>query len=114
MVAEGFPVEPFSDIVIAEQIKEEVLPSGIVLPGNEANTRWARVHAVGPGRMYSSAMNATGTEAAVTFVPTVVRPGDLVCFDAYQTGGKPLKLDDGKEYLLFREGDLIGRKVAKG
>jgi len=43
-----------------------------------------------------------------------VKVGDKVCFDLHQSGGRPLKLKDGREYLLFREGDLIGRERGGG
>ena len=109
-----FPVEPFQDIVIAEQITEDVTPAGLILPGDDSKTRWANVVAVGPGRTYATAMNATGSIEAGVFVPTTVKVGDMVCFDLHQSGGRPLKLKDGREYMLFREGDLIGRERGGG
>lgn len=105
-----FPIEPFQDIVIAEQLVEERTASGIILPGDESKTRYAVVVAVGPGRVYATAMNAKGNIEAGVFCPTTVKVGDKVCFDVHQSGGRPMKID-GKEYLLFREGDLIGREV---
>lgn len=104
-----FPVEPFQDVVIAEQEIEEKSAGGIILPGDESKTRWAVVVAVGPGRTYAASMNATGTVEAGVFVQTVAKVGDRVCFDSHQSGGRPLKVG-GKDYLLFREGDLIGRE----
>lgn len=104
-----FPIRPFQDIIIAEQIVETQTAGGIILPESSegGKMRYAIVKAVGPGKYYAGAMNARGSMEAAVFVPTTVVVGQLVCFDEYQSGGRPLKLD-GKDYLLFREGDLVG------
>lgn len=111
MQSGGFPIAPMEDIVIAEQIVQEKTAGGIIIPetaeGQGGKLYYAIVRAVGPGRYYAGVMNALGSMEAAVFVPTTVKVGQMVCFGEYQSGGKPLLLE-GKKYLLFRQGDLIG------
>ena len=87
------------NIVIVDPDKEEVSKGGIVIAdvGEAQKVRWGRVVKVGPGRFEDG-----------IFVPTTVKLGDRVLFGKYASAGEPIKLL-GKEYLLFREGDLIAR-----
>lgn len=101
-----FPLRVLSDIVVIEQSMEEKSRGGIVLLGEDRKLPCGRVVAVGPGRVYTSFMDASGHNQAAYFVPTNVKPGDWVTFGRYQTG-EPLELD-GKRYLVCREGDLAG------
>jgi len=108
---EKFPLEPFSDIVVIEQLVHEKSGGGIILPGNGGKFASGRVVAVGPGRVYSDYMDASGTRQFGQIVPTTVKVGDWVCFGKYQSGGEPILLN-GKKYLMAREGDLGGRSTS--
>lgn len=103
---EDFPLRVLSDIVVIEQSVEEKTAGGIVLLGEERKLPCGRVVAVGPGRIYTSFMDASGHNQAAYFVPTNVKVGDWVTFGRYQTG-EPLEFK-GKRYLVCREGDLAG------
>lgn len=105
-----FPIEPFGDVVIIEQLQEEVTKGGIVLVGKERKFPSGRVVAVGPGRVYSSFMDASGTQQVGQLIPSTVKVGDYVVFGKYQSGGEPLEIN-GKVYIMAREGDLGGRSV---
>lgn len=105
-----FPLEPFSDVVVIEQLEEEKSKGGILLVGAERKFASGRVVAVGPGRVYSDYMDASGQRQFGQVIPTTVKVGDWVCFGKYQSGGEPIMLN-GKKYLMAREGDLGGRSV---
>lgn len=108
---EKFPLEPFSDIVVIEQLEEEKSRGGILLVGSERKFAAGRVVAVGPGRVYSDYMDASGQRQFGQIIPTSVKVGDWVCFGKYQSGGEPILLN-GKKYLMAREGDLGGRSTS--
>lgn len=103
---EAFPLRILSDIVVIEQSVEETSKGGIVLLGAERKLPCGRVVAAGPGRVYTSFMDASGHNQAAYFVPTTVKVGDWVTFGRYTTG-EPLELN-GKRYIVAREGDLAG------
>lgn len=88
-----------SDIVIVDPEKEEVSKGGIVIAdvGEAQKVRWGVVVAVGPGRF---------NEGVFQKMSLVV--GDRVMFGKYASAGEPIKIA-GKEYRLFREGDLFAR-----
>ena len=109
---EGFPLQPFEDVVIIEQTEREVTESGIVLTGDYKKFPSGRVVAVGPGRTYSFFMDASGNTLAGKHVPTQVEVGDYVVFGKYQSGGEPIEFE-GKKYVLARVGDLAGKSVNK-
>lgn len=106
----AFPIEPFQDVVIIEQLNDAQSAGGIVLPGDVGNYASGRVVAVGPGRVYSSFMDASGNQQVGHFVPTNVKVGDYVVFGKFQSGGEPV-LIAGKKYLMAREGDLGGKSA---
>lgn len=103
-----FPITPLSDIIIIEQKVENTTASGIILAGSKAaEYPCGRVVAVGPGRVYTSFLDASGKHVSGQLVPMSVKVGDWAVFGKYQSGGEPIAIA-GKKYLLFREGDLIG------
>lgn len=104
----AFPIEPFSDVIIIEQLEEETSKGGIVLVGKERKYPSGRVVAVGPGRVYSDYMDASGQRQFGQVIPTTTKVGDYVIFGKYQSGGEPIMLN-GKKYIMAREGDLGGR-----
>ena len=95
-----------SNVIIKPVADETVTKLGIILPEtiNKEKPEKGEVVAVGAGRVLENGQVA----------PMSVKVGDKVCFDLHQSGGRPLKLKDGREYLLFREGDLIGRERGGG
>jgi co-chaperonin GroES (HSP10) len=108
--AEPFPIEPFSDVVIIEQLEEETSKGGIVLVGKDRKYPSGRVVAVGPGRIYSDYMDAAGHRQFGQVIPTTTKVGDYVIFGRFTTGGEMITLS-GKKYIMAREGDLGGRSV---
>lgn len=104
MSEQEFPLRVLSDIVVIEQEIEDKSRGGIILVGEERKLPCGRVVAVGPGRVYSSMMDASGENKLAYYVPTNVKVGDWVTFGRFQTG-EPIELD-GKRYILAREGDL--------
>jgi hypothetical protein len=77
-VAQDFPIEPFEDIVVIEQMSEDITPGGIFLPGDHRKFPGGRVVACGPGRVYSNFMDATGNHQVGHFVPNPVS-GTVAC-----------------------------------
>ena len=106
-----FPIRPLQDIVVIEQYTEDKSAGGIVLTGDYRKFPCGRVVAHGPGRVYTSFLDAAGVHQAGQFVPVSVKVGDWVIFGKYQSGGEPIE-DDGKQYLMCREGDLGGVSVS--
>ena len=100
-----FPLVALSDIVIIEQLEEEQTKGGIILVGGETKFPCGRVVAVGPGRVYSTFMDATGSQQVGQFIPTALKVGDWVLFGRYQSAGEPIELD-GKRYVMARETDI--------
>lgn len=107
---ESFPFQPFEDIVVIEQLTEEKSDGGIVLVGKEKDFPSGRVVAVGPGRVYSNYLDASGQHQVGHFVPNPVKVGDYVIFGRYLSGGETVSIN-GKSFLLARVGDLAGRSV---
>lgn len=107
---EGFPLEPYEDVVFVEQTVDEKSAGGILLTGKFQRLPGGYVAAIGPGRWFHPPMDASGSKSGAVFVRTTTQLGDFVVFGRYQSGGEPLEID-GKRYLLCREGDLAGRSV---
>ncbi len=99
-----FPLRVLSDIVVIEQEIEDKSRGGIILVGAERKLPCGRVVAVGPGRIYTSMMDASGENQIAYFVPMNIKVGDWVTYGKYLTG-EPLELD-GKRYLMARAGDI--------
>lgn len=100
-----FPLKPLSDILVVERKTTDTSKGGIILVGNERNWPCGRVVAVGPGRVYSSFVDASGHHQVGQFIPNTVKVGDFVTFGRFQSGGEPFMLN-GKHYILCREGDI--------
>lgn len=101
---DDFPLRILSDIVVIEQSIEEKSRGGIVLVGEERKLPCGRVVAAGPGRIYTSMMDASGENQIAYFVPMEIKVGDWVTFGRFQTG-EPLELN-GKTYIMARAGDI--------
>lgn len=102
-----FPIKPIGDIIIVEQITEETSSGGIVLTGDYKKFPCGKVVACGPGRVYTTYLDASGQHLAGQVVPVSVAVGDFVIFGKYNSGGEPIEVD-GKKYLMCREGDIGG------
>lgn len=105
---EEFPLQPFDDICVIEQMKEDISPGGIFLPGDHRKFSGGRVVAAGPGRVYSNYLDASGEHKIGHFVPNPVKVGDWVTFGKYQSGGEPIEWK-GRVFLMARAGDLGGK-----
>lgn len=90
-------VRPMGDrVIIAALPQEEKTKGGIILPDTaKEKPQQGEVVAVGKGKM-----TETGELLEMT-----VNVGDKVLYGKYS--GSELKLD-GKDYLIVREGDLLG------
>lgn len=102
-----FPIRPIGDIIIVEQMTEEKTVGGILLTGDHKKFPCGKVVAHGPGRVYTTYLDASGNHLAGQVVPVSVKVGDYVVFGKYNSGGEPIEIE-GKKYLLCREGDIGG------
>lgn len=106
----GFPLEMYSDLVVIEQLTKDTSAGGIYLPGDSRKFASGRVVAVGPGRVFSNYMDASGEHKIGHFVPNQVKVGDFVVFGKFQSS-EPIEWN-GKVYMMCREGDLGGRSIS--
>jgi chaperonin GroES len=88
---------PLGDrVVVKPKPKDEMTVSGIALPDTASEKpQEGSVLSVGPGRVLDSGKR----------LEMEVKGGDMVLFAKY--GGTEVKLD-GEDYLVIREGDLLG------
>lgn len=91
--------KPLGDrVIIDPEAAEQTTKSGIVLPDTaQEKPQTGKVVAVGPGRT---------TDEGKT-VPLNVNEGDVVIYAKY--GGTEFK-QDGTEYLIVRESDILAVK----
>ena len=89
-------IKPLGEMVVVKMIEaEETTKSGIVLPGTaKEKPQMAEVIAVGPGGMVE------GREVTME-----LKAGDKVIARKY--AGTEIKLD-GQEYIVLRQGDILG------
>ena len=89
-------IQPISDHILLEAVKEEKKRGGIILPDTVSKERpeKAKVVAVGPGKRDKDGKRT----------PLEVKKGDVVLFTKY--GPNEIKVDD-KEYLIAREEDIL-------
>ncbi len=91
-------LKPLGDRVVIEPIeKEEITPSGIVLPETaKEKPQEGLVLAVGPGRWDEDGKKRIAMD---------VKEGDKVLYAKY--AGTEVKLPDNKKVLVVRESDLL-------
>ena len=89
-------IRPMHDRLIVERIEEqEVRKGGIIIPDTaKEKPQEGKVIAVGAGKMTDEGKR----------LPLDVKTGDRILFGKYS--GSEVKLDD-KEYLIFREEDVL-------
>lgn len=97
----GKQLQPLGDRIIVEPIeREEVTPSGIVLPETaKEKPMEGKVIAVGPGAILED-----GTRR-----PLDVQVGDRVIYAKY--AGTEFKLDGDRKVLILRESDILAKIV---
>ena len=105
--ADDFPLIPLADIIVVERKTTAMSAGGIMLVGKSRDWPCGRVVAVGPGRVYSSFMDASGHQQAGQFIPNTVKVGDFVTFGRFQSGGEPFSIN-GRHFVLCRETDIAG------
>ncbi len=95
-------IQPLSDFVLIEPLKEEkTTSSGIIIPetAQEDRPQKGKVVAIGPGKV-----NDRGEKVAMT-----VAVGSVVLFKKYGPDEIKVKDESGKEieYLIAREEDIL-------
>lgn len=90
-------IRPLGERVVVKPLPmEEVTKGGIVLPDTaKEKPQKGEVTAVGPGRLLDNGQR----------VPIDLKVGDKVLYSKY--AGNEVKFD-GEEYLILREGDILG------
>ena len=96
--AEDLDIEVFEDVCVCLPIMERKTSSGLILPDDDARQRVAKVVAAGPGRTMDNGV----------VMPNPVKVGDTVLHGKYASAGEPYRYK-GKDYLLFKSRDLVGR-----
>ncbi|XP_024391810.1 10 kDa chaperonin, mitochondrial [Physcomitrium patens] len=99
LVSAARRLKPLLDRVLVEKVvPPTVSAGGILLPETTTKVNSGVVVATGPG-----AKSKDGT-----LIPCDVKSGDTVLLPEY--GGTPVKLQgqEGKEFLLYRNDDLLG------
>ncbi len=89
-------IQPLSDHILIEPLKEERKKGGIILPDtvDKEKSEKGRVVATGPGKRDKDGKRT----------PLEVKKGNIVLFTKY--GPSEVKIDD-KEYLIAREEDIL-------
>ncbi|XP_052149849.1 10 kDa chaperonin, mitochondrial [Oryza glaberrima] len=83
-------------VLVEKLLQPNKSAGGILLPETTKQLNSAKVVAVGPGER----------DRAGKLIPVSLKEGDTVLLPEY--GGTEVKLAE-KEYLLFREHDILGR-----
>src|SRR5690242_11851079 len=104
--SDEWPFDVQSDMIVIEQAIEEKTQAGIILTGQEMKMPGGRVVAVGPGRIYTTPMDASGYSELGYYVPMNINVGDYVVFGRYQAS-EPIEYN-GKRYIVCRLGDIMG------
>ncbi len=90
--------KPLHDRVLVRRIEEEEkTPGGLIIPDSaKEKPQTGEVIAVGEGARKDSG----------EIIPMAVKAGDTVLFGKWS--GTEVKLDDGKDYLIMKESDILG------
>lgn len=89
-------IQPLSDHILVEPLREEKKKGGIILPETVEKERSekGKVVAVGPGKRDKDGKR----------VPIDIKKGDVVLFTKYSPNEVKV---DGKEYLVIKEDDVL-------
>ena len=82
-------------VLVEKLVQPKKTAGGILLPETSKQLNAAKVVAVGPGER----------DKAGNLIPVALKEGDTVLLPEY--GGSEVKLAADKEYLLFREDDIL-------
>lgn len=97
-------IEPLLDRVVLSPMKEERTKGGLFIPDDSQDkllTR-ARVVAIGPGKLVVH-------EGKPVNIPLGLKVNDVVFINPY--GGMKLDLSDGKDYLMMKEDEILGKEI---
>lgn len=98
-------IQPRNDQVLIQKLVEKKSAGGIILPNaggkNDLPTEHGRVIAAGRGVFHQSGK----------FIEIDLKPGDEVMFQAFPSGVEILQ--DGEEYLLIGERQVVAKLEAK-
>lgn len=97
-------IEPLLDRVVLSPMKEERTKGGLFLAEDAQDKllHRARVVAIGPGKL-------TVHEGKLVHIPLGLKVEDVVFINPY--GGMKLDLGDGKDYLMMKEDEIIGKEI---
>lgn len=91
-------IKPLADYLLIEPVgTETTTPSGIVIPDTATKEKPQKGTVIATG-------NGTKDKKG-NLIPMEVKVGDLVLYKKW--GGTEVKLEDGKEYLLVKEEDVL-------
>ena len=90
--------KPLHDRVLVRRVEEEEkTPGGLIIPDTaKEKPQQGEVVAVGDGARKESG----------DLIPMSVKAGDRILFGKWS--GTEVKLDDGKDYLIMKESDILG------
>ncbi len=90
--------KPLHDRVLVRRIEEEEkTQGGLIIPDTaKEKPQTGEIIAVGEGARKESG----------ELIPMSVKAGDVVLFGKWS--GTEVKLDDGKDYLIMKESDILG------
>ena len=90
--------KPLHDRVLVRRIEEEEKTAGgLIIPDTaKEKPQTGEVIAVGEGARKDSG----------EIIPMSVKPGDTILFGKWS--GTEVKLEDGKDYLIMKESDILG------
>jgi len=86
-------------VLVEKLVQPKKTAGGILLPETSKQLNAAKVVAVGPGER----------DREGKLIPVALKEGDTVLLPEY--GGTEVKLAADKQYLLFREHDILGTLV---
>ena len=91
-------LKPLHNYVLLERLDEsEKTAGGIIVPdSSKEKPARGRVIAAGPGTYIDGKL-----------VPVTVKPKDTVLFAKWASSANEIKLD-GKDYIIIKEGDILG------
>ncbi|MFA5073518.1 MAG: co-chaperone GroES [Nitrospirota bacterium] len=105
-------IKPLHDwAVIRPSAEEDLTEGGLYIPDTaKEKPHEGIVEAIGPGAYEEEQRHKKRNEKERRFIPTVVKPGDLVLYEPY--GGRSYTIE-GHEFVLVREKNILGTLEGK-
>ena len=96
-------IHPLGDrVLVLVEAEREVRVGSLIVPETAKDKKyWGTVMAVGPDVQVRDGALISGDE------PWILRKGDKVLYARY--GGHDIQLQDGRQYLLLREDDVLAK-----